>query len=135
MNLPAERTRRFAVLRGAIPAELAPGTIYVNPQGNRAHHLCACGCGMRVMTPLNPIEWELLGPDQYPSLYPSVGNWNLACQSHYFISQGQVRWARRYTPDEIEACRDKDLRPYRRHRWIEALRKLFAKAIARLRGD
>tara|TARA_B100000929_G_C15428445_1_gene393808 strand:+ start:62 stop:463 length:402 start_codon:yes stop_codon:yes gene_type:complete len=132
--LPAERIRRFAVVRGAIPAELMPGTIYVNPQGNRAHHLCACGCGMRVMTPLNAIEWELLGPDEYPSLYPSVGNWNLACQSHYFVSRGAVRWARRFTTAEIEACWRKDSRPYRRHRWLEVLGKLFAKAIDRLRG-
>ena len=86
------------------------------------------------MTPLNAIEWELLGPDEHPSLYPSVGNWNLACQSHYFVSRGAVRWARRFTPAEIEACRRKDLRPYRRHRWLEVLGKLFAKAIDRLRG-
>ena len=71
------------------------------------------------MTPLNDIEWELTGSDDRPSLHPSVGNWNLDCRSHYILSKGRVRWARRFSPSEIEAVRRKDLRSYQQVSWAQ----------------
>lgn len=118
------------VVRGPIPGQLARGMLYVNPQGNRAHHLCACGCGQRVLTPLNDLEWELSGSDKEPSLHPSVGNWNLDCKSHYILRRGRVRWARRFSSREIEACRRKDLRPYMETSWLETI-KTWMRYVAR----
>jgi hypothetical protein len=119
VNEPFQRSETFVVSRGPIPESLQAGTLYVNPQGTRAHHLCACGCDQRVMTPLNDIEWELTGTDDRPSLRPSVGNWNLDCRSHYVLSEGRVHWARRFSQSEIEAVRRKDLRPYQQTSWVQ----------------
>lgn len=115
-------TTNFVVVRGAIPTELSNGRIYVNPNGNRAHHLCACGCGSRVLTPLNSHEWRLAGSDLSPSLTPSVGNWNLECQSHYWIKHGRVAWAPRWTPAQIATGRASEQRPYLEGTWLEKLR-------------
>ena len=36
-----------------------------------------------------------------PSLSPSVGNWQKACQSHYWIERGKVRWAPKWHEEQI----------------------------------
>ena len=36
-----------------------------------------------------------------PSLRPSIGNWQQACQSHYWITGGKVVWAEKWTAEEI----------------------------------
>ena len=114
-----QRSKTLGVSRGLIPEPLQMGTLYVNPQGTRAHHLCACGCSQRVMTPLNEIEWKLTGSDDRPSLHPSVGNWNLDCRSHYILKEGRVCWARRFSSSEIDAVRRADLRPYLQTSWLQ----------------
>jgi len=121
------QTKTFVVIRGAIPAELSNGKIYVNPIGNRAHHLCACGCESRVLTPLNNIEWRLIGSDLKPSLTPSVGNWNLDCQSHYWIKNGRVVWAPRWSPAEIAAGRAREQRPYLETTWLDKVRSWLSR--------
>jgi len=35
------------------------------------------------------------------TLSPSVGNWQKECGSHYIIDQNRVRWARRWSAEEI----------------------------------
>jgi hypothetical protein len=39
-----------------IPDELKEGTIYVSIRFATATHLCCCGCGSRVVTPLRPTD-------------------------------------------------------------------------------
>ena len=95
-----------------MPKLLEPGVLYVAEEFGTAAHLCACGCGEKVRTPLGPTEWSLEVTPRGPSLFPSIGNWQLPCQSHYWIRQGEVRWAAQMTPEQIaegraseEACR------------------------------
>lgn len=126
--MPLKHIEKFVVERGRIPDQLQAGTLYVNPQTTRAHHLCACGCGERVITPLNDIEWELTGADDRPSLHPSVGNWNLVCRSHYYIRDGRVRWARSFSQYEIEAVRRKDLKPYQQTFRIQMIQDWIGRA-------
>ena len=76
-----------------MPKELRPGVLYVSEEFDIAMHLCACGCGSKVKTPLGPTEWSVEETKSGPSLRPSVGNWQQACQSHYWINRGEVRWA------------------------------------------
>ncbi|WP_373282870.1 DUF6527 family protein [Leeia aquatica] len=38
--------------------------------------MCCCGCGEKVITPLNPAKWHLLKEGGTVSLSPSIGNWN-----------------------------------------------------------
>ena len=41
-----------------MPSRLEPGILYVAEQFKAAAHLCACGCGSVVRTPLN--RWTLV---------------------------------------------------------------------------
>ena len=84
-----------------MPAELKPGILYASDEFGIAVHLCACGCGTKIRTPLGPTEWSLEETSNGPSLFPSVGNWQHKCQSHYWIDQGDVAWAEKWTPDQI----------------------------------
>lgn len=89
-----------------MPKELEPGILYVAEEFGAAAHLCACGCGEKIRTPLGPTEWSLdVTFDGRPSLSPSVGNWQKPCQSHYWIRRGEVFWSRKWTADEIAAGR------------------------------
>jgi hypothetical protein len=100
-----------------VPKALEPGFLYVAEEFGAAVHLCACGCGAKVSTPLGPTEWSLKETARGPSLYPSVGNWQFPCKSHYWISNGGVIWAEEWTPEQIEAGREAE--DQRRHRYYE----------------
>jgi hypothetical protein len=102
-------TDRFVVKHVlSIPDQLSPGVIYVSREFETAHHLCACGCGARVRTPLKPTEWRLTETKQGPSLWPSVGNWQKGCQSHYVIRNGRVLWFGQWTQEDIQASRSRE---------------------------
>jgi hypothetical protein len=73
-------------------------------------HLCACGCGHEIVTPLSPTDWRLIFDGETVSLKPSIGNWSYECQSHYWIVRDRIRWARRLTRPEIDAGRARDRR-------------------------
>jgi len=88
-----------------MPKELKPGVLYVSEEFGAAAHLCACGCGSKVRTPLGPTEWAIEETDAGPTLHPSVGNWQQACQSHYWIYRGEVIWSAKWTPKQIAAGR------------------------------
>lgn len=92
----------------AIPEHLDPGTIYISIPYATVQHLCCCGCGNEVVTPLHPIHWVLAYDGDTVSLDPSVGNWSLPCKSHYVIRRNEVRWARGWSEEEIEAGRRRD---------------------------
>lgn len=85
--------------------ELKPGVLYVSDEFSISAHLCACGCGSKIRIPLGPTEWVLDETKNGPSLYPSIGNWQLPCKSHYWISKGKVIWASRWSDNEIAAGR------------------------------
>lgn len=77
-----------------IPDVLEDGVLYVSVKYATAVHLCCCGCGSRVVTPISPRDWLLIFDGQTVSLEPSVGNWNYACRSHYIIERNRVIWLR-----------------------------------------
>ena len=91
-----------------IPDELSELTVYISIPFATATHLCPCGCGSRVVTPLSPVDWALTFDGDTVSLHPSLGNWSLPCESHYWIRRNQIIWAPRWTQDEIEHGRMKD---------------------------
>jgi Family of unknown function (DUF6527) len=97
-----------------MPAELQPGVLYVSNEFGIAAHLCACGCGSKVRTPLGPTDWQVENSDAGPSLYPSIGNWQ-RCGSHYFISSGDVIWSEKWTAAQIAAGRRAEERRSRQH--------------------
>jgi len=88
-----------------MPRQLSPGILYVCEEFSIAGHLCACRCGNKVMTPLGPAEWKFTQWNGLPSLWPSIGNWQLPCWSHYVIGEGHVHWAAQRTDAQIIAGR------------------------------
>lgn len=76
------------------PTPLESGVLYISERFKTAIHLCACGCGEKVVTPLNPAAWQLNIVGGRATLSPSVGNWSMECKSHYFIRGNSVVWAR-----------------------------------------
>lgn len=120
-----------------MPRELSPGILYVSDEYAIAGHLCACGCGNKVITPLGPAEWTFSESNGRPSLHPSIGNWQLPCRSHYVIANGGIRWAGQWSDNQVEAGRRgeeqrrqayyaaKDRERGIWHRFWNWLRKLF----------
>ena len=102
-----------------MPTALEPGILYVAEEFGAAAHLCACGCGAIVRTPLDDAEWSLEETVEGPSLYPSIGNWQEPSQSHYWIELGNVKWAPKWTSGQIEAGRRREQE--RRIKYYEAL--------------
>jgi Family of unknown function (DUF6527) len=91
-----------------VPESLQPGVLYVSMQHATVVHSCSCGCGSEVVTPLSPAAWSLMYDGTSVSLYPSVGSWNLPCQSHYIIRRSRVVWATKWTQRQIEAAKSHD---------------------------
>lgn len=91
-----------------IPEKLSAGVLYVSDRFRTCSHLCCCGCGEEVVTPLSPAEWELTLNDGTASLWPSIGNWDYACRSHYIIVENQVSWAKQMSPRQIAAVKRRD---------------------------
>jgi hypothetical protein len=88
-----------------MPKQLEPGVLYVSEEFGAAAHLCACGCGSKVRTPLGATRWVLEDTASGPTLRPSIGNWQLACQSHYWIERGEVVWAPKWSTEQIAVGR------------------------------
>jgi hypothetical protein len=44
------------------------------------------------------------------SIWPSIGNHDFACASHYVIKNGKILWAGRMSRTAIEAGRERDRR-------------------------
>ena len=84
-----------------IPDELKEQMLYISIIYATAVHKCCCGCGREVVTPLSPTAWRLIFDGKSVSLYPSIGNWSLPCQSHYFITRNKAVWARKWTEEQI----------------------------------
>lgn len=84
-----------------IPEVIEENVLYISVHYCTAIHKCVCGCGNEVVTPLSPTDWELTFNGKAVSLYPSIGNWNFDCQSHYFIKNSSIEYTRRSDDREI----------------------------------
>jgi len=84
-----------------MPRDLSPGTLYVSKEYAVAGHLCACGCGTKVITPLGPAKWTFSESAGRATLRPSIGNWQLPCRSHYVIKNGNIHWADQWSEEKV----------------------------------
>lgn len=91
-----------------IPEKLDEGVLYISQTYNTAAHLCCCGCGTEIVTPLTPTDWKLVVNNGLVSLAPSIGNWGLPCRSHYLIQANRIVLAGNMTQREIEQGRAHD---------------------------
>ena len=91
-----------------IPDIIEDGVLYVSIKYCTAIHKCVCGCGNEVVTPISPTDWKLIFDGKTISLFPSIGNWNFKCQSHYWIEKNKIIYAEKWDKKEIQAVRNKD---------------------------
>ncbi len=96
-----------------IPEDLNEGVLYVSLPYAVVVHRCGCGCGRRVVTPLSPVDWQITYDGESITLYPSIGNWQFPCRSHYWIVGGEVRWAETWSEEQVRAAQGRD-------RWAKA---------------
>jgi hypothetical protein len=78
-----------------MPDKLEEGVLYISEQYATAIHLCACGCGIETVTPLQPQfkdGWRLIKDGLLVSLEPSIGNQKFPCKSHYVITKNKIIW-------------------------------------------
>jgi len=90
-----------------MPKELNQGVLYISMEYSLVMHLCACGCGEKVATPLSPEDWKLYYDGEAITLSPSVGNWDFPCESHYWIKKSKIIYAERWNEKEIQSKKDK----------------------------
>lgn len=91
-----------------IPDKLSPGKLYISIPYKTASHMCCCGCGQEVVTPISPTDWRVTFNGQSATLDPSIGNWSFDCRSHYLIVNDRIHWAEEWTPELIERGRERD---------------------------
>jgi hypothetical protein len=92
----------------SFPAKLEHGELYLAMEFGTAAHLCACGCGTKVITPFSPTDWQMSFDGENVSLKPSVGNWAFPCRSHYWVRSGRIEWAGDMSQEAINAGRKRD---------------------------
>lgn len=88
-----------------LPPSLENGKLYISKKYGTAVHLCCCGCGTKIVTPLKPTDWSITERNGRVTLQPSVGNWNHPCRSHYIIRDNRVIEAGAMTKRGIEIGR------------------------------
>lgn len=98
-----------------IPKDLEDGVLYISERYKIAVHKCASGCGEKVVTPLSPADWQVRRNDDLVSLYPSIGNWNFACRSHYWIHENRIVWAANMSNAEVARVQARDRADKARH--------------------
>lgn len=80
-----------------MPRDLNPGIIYICHRYGSVIHLCACGCGIKTVTPIKPEwkdGWTLTEEDggKVVTLEPSIGNMQFPCGSHYYVRHNKIVW-------------------------------------------
>lgn len=104
------RTERYvAEFVESFPTPMQPGVLYISAMYSTAGHLCPCGCRRKVVTKLSLARWRVIF-DGEVSLWPSIAATGLACNSHYFITRGNVDWRQRLTPIQAERAKETDRR-------------------------
>ena len=88
-------------LTDIIPEDIQEGILYVSLKHWITAHKCVCGCGNKVVLRLSPRHWAITLNGESVSLYPSVGNWQLPCRSHYWIEEGRILQARDWSDEEV----------------------------------
>jgi hypothetical protein len=84
--------------------ELKDGVIYISEKYSCAIHMCACGCRVKTVMPINykqedgtmtTFGWDYtwVATDSVSVTFsPSVGNMQFPCKSHYFIRNNKIEW-------------------------------------------
>ena len=73
-----------------------PGKVYISDAQKMATHLCACGCGFIIVTPIEKgFWWYMMDAGGKLILRPSIGSIPMPCGSNYHITHNRVEWMSR----------------------------------------
>lgn len=78
-----------------MPEKIEPGILYISFEYKTMIHLCACGCGIKTVTPMG--DWSVSTSDEYQhvTLRPSIGNFMHEYpnyHAHYYITDNKIDW-------------------------------------------
>ena len=79
-----------------IPKQLDNNIVYHSEEFEIGALLCACGCGHRVML-LVPDSHRITSHGGMATVRPSIAVCDVPCKSHYYITEGQVKWLPAFT--------------------------------------
>ncbi|WP_282016490.1 DUF6527 family protein [Marinifilum flexuosum] len=109
-----------------IPEKIEPGVIYISFKFATAVHLCACGCGNEVVTPISPSDWSVKFNGQSITLDPSIGNWSFTCRSHYWIDKNKIIQAPKWNQGKVKSGRRRDKFRKKKYSFINRILNLFS---------
>jgi hypothetical protein len=133
----------------AIPDNIEPGIIYISGSRRTPCHLCVCGCGHEMTTPISPTDWQVKFDGESVSLSPSIVLWEFKCKSHYWIIKSRIRHSGQWNERQVQQGREREkqrksdfykkpaglvpevpdqpqrVQPAMRKEWIKALLKFF----------
>lgn len=108
--------KKFVVLTViSMPLTLQEGILYVSLENEVVGHLCPCGCGSKVLIRIGKAGWDYIEDQGKVTIFPSLGNWELPCRSHYWIRKNKIKWAGNWTDEEIEESRQSDIEKKRQY--------------------
>jgi isoaspartyl peptidase/L-asparaginase-like protein (Ntn-hydrolase superfamily) len=115
-----------------LPTQLDSGVLYISGTHSIVAHLCCCGCGSEVVTPLGPAGWTLRYNGRV-SLSPSIGNGAYACRSHYVIQTSHVRWLSSMTPKQHlrDQARDQAAAQQLNLSWLHRAKRMLGDLVRR----
>ena len=99
----------------SMPLTLQERILYVSLENEVVGHLCPCGCGNKVLIRIGKAGWDYTEDKGKVTLYQSLGNWELPCHSHYWIRKNKIKWAGKWTDEEIEEGRQSDIEKKRQY--------------------
>lgn len=85
----------------SIPLNLQEGVLYVSLENQVVGHICPCGCGSKVLIRIGKAGWKYTENKGKVTLFPSLGNWQLPCKSHYWITNGLIEWSYEWSEKQI----------------------------------
>lgn len=108
--------KKFLVVKvKSMPLILQEGILYVSLENEVVGHLCPCGCGCKVLIRIGKAGWDYTEDKGKVTLFPSLGNWELPCRSHYWIRKNKIKLASSWTDEEIEEGKQSDIEKKRQY--------------------
>lgn len=77
-----------------MPDIIESDKLYISDKYKIAIHLCACGCGVKTVTPIGKGEWNITNNENKITLRPSIGNFSgeKPYHAHYYITENKIEW-------------------------------------------
>lgn len=118
-----------------LPTDLDDNVVYVSEEYGVAALKCACGCGHRVTLLLGDGH-RVNEVGGLADIYPSIGVWDAACKSHFWIRHGNVVWGKDFSDAEIRVAMEQQVSrhletPARPAPWYKRFATWIAKVFRR----